>query len=66
MQSINKIISRRRKQIGMTKLELAHKSGVSRATVLLVERDDRQPAFNNAVALLEAMGLRLSVTPKKI
>lgn len=64
MDSINTIVKRQRKKLGMTKLALHKKSGVSRATILFVERDGIQPTFDNAVALLEALNLELVVREK--
>jgi DNA-binding XRE family transcriptional regulator len=64
MKSINVLVKNRRKQLGMTKQALEKKSGVSRTTILFVERDGVQPTFSNAVALLEALNLELVVREK--
>jgi DNA-binding XRE family transcriptional regulator len=61
MKNIGTIIKQRRKEIGMSKRELAEKSGVSRATILFVETENRQPMFNHAVALMKALGLELQI-----
>jgi DNA-binding XRE family transcriptional regulator len=65
MKSINTIIKQRRKAIGMSKLDLAKDSGVSRATILFVEKEGRQPMFNHGVALLESLGLEVVIREKK-
>jgi transcriptional regulator with XRE-family HTH domain len=61
---ISTIIKMRRAQLGMTKKELSIKSGMSRATILIVENQGRQPMFNHGVALLESLGMEVVIREK--
>ena len=64
-KDISTIVKSRRESIGMSKRVLSEKSGVSRATILLVEERGVQPMFSNGVAMLESMGLEVIIRPKK-
>lgn len=61
---INTIIKMRREQLKMSKRELSKKSGLSRATIKIVEQEGRQPMFSHGITLLESLGMEVIIRAK--
>jgi len=57
------LVSRRRKELGLTQDQLARQAGVRRATLADLERGDTTPSFATVTALLNALGLVLDASP---
>jgi transcriptional regulator with XRE-family HTH domain len=57
------LVTRRRKDLGMTQEQLARRAGVRRATLADLERGDSTPSFATATRLLAALDLVLDASP---
>ena len=61
--SVGREIARRRKEAGLTQAELAAHSGVSRATIAILETGAaRELGFNKVITILATLGLDLRIT----
>jgi DNA-binding XRE family transcriptional regulator len=55
-----------RRAAGLSQAELADKAGIHRRTVIKIERGERDPQWETAVALAHALGLEVTAfLPKK-
>lgn len=62
--SNGEVISRRRHQLGRTQQDIADYVGVNRRLVSEVENGYDNVSFKHFVAICEAVGLEVSITPK--
>lgn len=57
---LGKIISERRKELGMSQEELSQESGVDRAFISNVERGKRNPSMGSVASIADGIQMRLS------
>ena len=63
VSDIAAVIRDTRRRRGLTQLELAHAVGVTRQSVVNLETGRANPTLATVLATLQALGLRLHVTP---
>ena len=56
---INKKITRLREAIGIKKIELSRRSGLSRSEITLIESGQRQPRLSTLTKIAKGLGLKL-------
>jgi transcriptional regulator with XRE-family HTH domain len=59
-QCLGKVISLRRKKLGMSQEELAKQSGVDRAFISSVERSMRNPSFRTIANIAHGLRMRFA------
>lgn len=64
VRDLSLLVARRRKELGLTQDQLAHKAGVRRATLADLERGSTSPSFATGTALLAALDLVLDAAPR--
>lgn len=65
MEEIGKIIKERRKLLKIKQQELADLAGISINTLTKIERGESNPSINKLIAILDTLGLELSIQIKK-
>lgn len=63
---IPKIISERRKTLGITQIELAEMAGIGVATVKDIERGKGNPSLRTLESLCAVLGFEIRLTIKKV
>ena len=59
MKNLGIYIKSRRKNIGLTQVELAEKVGLTPLTIRRYESGEREPSFSVFVKLCEVLGMRI-------
>jgi transcriptional regulator with XRE-family HTH domain len=59
-ECLGKVISQRRKRLGMSQEELAEQAGVDRAFISSVERSKRNPSFRTVVRIAHGLRMRFA------
>ena len=53
-----------RKNLGLTQKDVAIRSGLTQQMISRIENIDNSPSLSNFIKYVDALGLKLSVTPK--
>ena len=66
MEELGKHLKERRKQLGITQLDLADLAGISANTLYKIERGQANPTLGVLFKLADVLGMELKLEVKKI
>lgn len=58
--AVRDVIKKRRKDLGISQLDLAEMSGISLATVKNIERGKGNPSYDTILRIMEVLGIEIS------
>ncbi len=63
--AVRDVIKKRRKDLGISQLDLAEMSGISLATVKNIERGKGNPSYDTILRIMEVLGIEISFSIRR-